>query len=74
VNAEADLTADHIVTLRGMFATLRNGEASVEEMFSPARAVHQLVANPLDDPAVEKSGEASDDVPAMPACSGGETS
>ena len=74
VNAETDLTADHIVTLRGMFATLRNGEASVEEMFSPARAVHQVVANPLDDRAVEKPAEASDDVPATAANMGGETS
>jgi hypothetical protein len=55
VAAEADLTADHIVTLRGMFATLKNGEETPETMFAPARATHQPVADPLadgtDDPA-----------------------
>lgn len=51
IAGEADLTTDHIVTLRGMFATLRNGEASTEEMFAPAKATHQVVADPLGDVA-----------------------
>lgn len=46
-----DITLNHIPTLRGMFSALKNGEATVEEMFSP-RVVgsgHQTVASPLAD-------------------------
>lgn len=32
----ADIKIDHIPLLRGMYATLKNGEATVEEMFPPA--------------------------------------
>lgn len=49
-----DITINHIPTLRGMFATLKNGEATVEEMFvgtMPSRggAGHEKVENPLSD-------------------------
>lgn len=33
VSGMADIKIDHIPTLRGMFAALKNGEATVEEMF-----------------------------------------
>lgn len=51
-----DITVGHIPTLRGMFATLKNGEATVEEMFvgtMPNRggAGHEKVENPLSDEA-----------------------
>lgn len=36
VSGPADITIDHIALLRGMHATLRNGESTVEEMFPPA--------------------------------------
>lgn len=35
VPGPADITIDHIALLRGMHATLRNGESTVEEMFPP---------------------------------------
>jgi hypothetical protein len=40
----ADVTTDHIVTLRAMFATLKNGEATVEEMFPPAKTAKPSIA------------------------------
>ncbi len=36
VSGIADIKIDHIPTLRGMFAALKNGEATVEEMFPDA--------------------------------------
>jgi hypothetical protein len=35
---EADITVEHIPLLRGMFATLKNGESTVEEMFGATTA------------------------------------
>lgn len=34
LSGEADITLEHIPILRGMFAALKNGEATVEEMFA----------------------------------------
>ncbi|MCW2309684.1 hypothetical protein [Rhodobium gokarnense] len=34
VDGNEDVTIDHIVTLRGMFSAIKNGEATVEEMFA----------------------------------------
>lgn len=52
-----DITLDHIPILRGMFAAIKNGEATVEEIFSAkasAGPAHQIVKNALaDDPAPE---------------------
>lgn len=53
-----DITIQHVPTLRGMFATLKNGEATVEEMFSGTivRGVnHAVVSNPLSDQVPETS-------------------
>lgn len=47
-----DITIQHVPTLRGMFATLKNGEATVEEMFSgtlPRAGNHAVVRNPLTE-------------------------
>jgi hypothetical protein len=58
-----DVSIEHIPTLRGMFAALKNGEATVEEMFSTtvaAASSHAKVENPL-----------SDSPPAPPANTGG---
>ena len=63
VVGEEDITVDHITVLRGMFATLKNGEATVEEMFGSTvtKSAHEKVDNPLDDtPAT--GGETSDPV------------
>lgn len=52
VAGSEEITVDHIVTLRGMFSALKNGEATVEEMFAGTakpRSDHQKVADPLSD-------------------------
>lgn len=52
VEGEEDITVDHIATLRGMYSALKNGEATVEEMFVGTvkqTSDHQKVSNPLDD-------------------------
>lgn len=50
-----DVTVDDIATLRGMYSALKNGEATVEEMFFgtvKAASQHDKVVDPLsDDPA-----------------------
>jgi hypothetical protein len=50
VKGAEDITVDHIGLLRGMYATLKNGEATVEEMFSSATAEKKAdpTYNPLD--------------------------
>lgn len=66
-----DITLNHIPTLRGMFSALKNGEATVEEMFSPrvAGSTHQAVANPLADtgPATKAAGTKAETTKAKPA-------
>ena len=46
-----EITLDHIPLLRGMFSAIKNGEATVEEVFNPRKApsTHEKVANPLAD-------------------------
>lgn len=56
-----DINLDHIPVLRGMYAALKNGEATVEEMFSATRPTnaHQVVVDPLNDDGpsnVDRSG------------------
>ncbi|WP_418459878.1 hypothetical protein ACNT8L_05820 [Brucella intermedia] len=51
-----DITVDHIATLRGMYSALKNGEATVEEMFvGTVKAVsdHHQIADPLSDEPVK---------------------
>lgn len=70
IQGEEDITVDHIATLRGMYSALKNGEATVEEMFvGTVKAVsdHQQIADPLsDEPAikhrVEDAEKASNEV------------
>lgn len=62
-----DITIQHVPTLRGMFATLKNGEATVEEMFSgtlPRAGNHAVVRNPLTDDNTEVQRKAGVNVPA----------
>ena len=69
LEAESDITLDHLVTLRGMFASLKNKETTVEEMFAKdqsERGKPDPTKNPLVDdkkPAEAKSTETEDDKP-----------
>jgi len=52
-----DITVDDIGTLRGMYGALKNGEATVEEMFRgtvKAASDHATIANPLSDEPLPK--------------------
>jgi hypothetical protein len=51
VAGDEDVTLEHIPVLRGMFSAIKNGEATVEEMFTPAArgATHETVENALSD-------------------------
>jgi hypothetical protein len=52
LKGEADLTLEHLPTLRGMYSALRNQESTVEEMFDPRRmtgTAFETVNNPLGD-------------------------
>lgn len=63
VEGVEDISVDHIATLRGMYSALKNGEATVEEMFVgtvKAASDHQKVSNPLnDEPAPQNASAAS---------------
>lgn len=51
-----DINVDDIGTLRGMYSALKNGEATVEEMFfGTVKSVsdHQKIADPLSDKPLE---------------------
>lgn len=59
VEGVEDIGVDHIATLRGMYSALKNGEATVEEMFvGTVKAVsdHQKVSNPLNDEPAPPQG------------------
>jgi len=66
-----DITLDHIPILRGMFSAIKNGEATVEEMFSgkqTAGPTHAVVKNALaDEPAPEKGAAGGSPAPEAPA-------
>lgn len=52
LKGEVDLTFEHIPSLHGMYAALRDGSTSVEEMFDPRRMKgggFEQVADPLRD-------------------------
>ena len=51
VAGREEITLDHIPVLRGMFSAIKNGEATVEEMFNPRKgpSAHEKVADPLKD-------------------------
>lgn len=54
-----DIKIDHIPTLRGMFSALKNGEATVEEMFpAPAKPLATKSASP-PAPAADTKTEAA---------------
>lgn len=49
LESELEIKVDHIATLRAMFATIKNGESTVEEMFGKGGPTHEVVQNPLSD-------------------------
>jgi hypothetical protein len=66
-----DIGLEHIPVLRGMFSALKNGEATVEEMFAKpgAKATqHEVIKDPLSDkepaPAAAPAADSAD--PAAP--------
>ena len=58
-----DIALEHIPTLQGMFSALKNGEATIEEMFDPRRAgaarTFDVVQNPLRDEQPASSSDAA---------------
>lgn len=77
IQGEEDITVDHIATLRGMYSALKNGEATVEEMFvGTVKSVsdHQQIADPLSDKPIQNEAEKPEtkeqDTPADVASSG----
>lgn len=63
LKGEPDLTLDHIPTLRGAYAALRDGALTPEEVLDPRRqaaGAFETVSNPLaDDEHDPKTGEGS---------------
>jgi hypothetical protein len=60
VKGEVEITIDHIPVLRGMYSTLKNGEETVETMFSGRNAGnHEKVENPLADTKPASATETS---------------
>lgn len=58
-----DISVDDIGTLRGMFSALKNGEATVEEMFVgtvKASSGHDKVADPLSDEPVKPAEQSQE--------------
>lgn len=70
VAGEEDIGLDDLVTLRGTYSALKNGEATVEELLrgsKPAASDHKRIANPLADKDPEADGKepaAADNKPA----------
>ena len=60
-----EITLDHIPVLRGMFSAIKNGEATVEEMFAAPKTAsnHLRVVDPLKD---EAPAQKIDQAPAAP--------
>ena len=76
VESVDEITLEDIPTLQGMFSALKNGEATVEELFDVRRTAgarsFDVVTNPLkDDPAPAPVGTVSD-TPTAGAPEGGE--
>lgn len=66
VAGEADIGLEQIITMRGMFSAIKNGEATVEEMFPPkpasigAGAAQRDLAGKLDELAKNGNGSRSE--------------
>lgn len=60
----ADIKVDHIPLLRGMYATLKNGEATVEEMFPEAKSAKPIAAKTAIQAMPAKAAPPDPDQPA----------
>ena len=65
VEGEADITVDNVLTMRGMYSALKNGEATVEEMIgrnhqSPTKLSEQLAAKKASQTPPEQPQEPQD--------------
>jgi len=50
VDSLADVTLDHVVTLAGVYSSIKHGESTIEELFDPrAGRPFEVVDNPLKD-------------------------
>jgi hypothetical protein len=59
LKGDIDLTLEHVPVLRGMYLALRDGSATVEEMFDPRRMTgkaFEIVTDPLGDAADQTEG------------------
>jgi hypothetical protein len=65
VEDETDISREHIVTLRGMFSTIKNGESSVEEMFGKEKSGpdHEVIKDPLSDKVADSASSGSANPP-----------
>ena len=63
VAGEDEITLDHIPTLTGMYQSLKNGEATVEQMFDARKigSTHKAVSNPLGDDDGPARGATADE-------------
>ena len=62
INSLEDVTLDHVVSLRAMYAAIKNGESTVEELFDPRRGAGQpfdAVKNPLKDEETDRTVQSS---------------
>ncbi|WP_201449642.1 hypothetical protein [Bradyrhizobium sp. Ai1a-2] len=57
IEGEGDIKLDHIATLRGMFMSIKNGEATVEEMFAKEKPAD---SDPNYNPLVKGTTGAND--------------
>lgn len=74
INGAEDITVDQIGLLRGMYATLKNGESTVEEMFAPpvSEKKSDPTYNPLEAAAQGQKAPTGDkpEAKAKPAAEG----
>lgn len=72
VEGEDDIKLRHIASMRAMYSTLKNNEATVEEMFGKPEPDHKVVENPLaDEPAKETDASPQRDRGDAPEAAGG---
>lgn len=66
IGGDQEITLDHIVVLRGMFAAIKNGEAAVEDIFSKGEKSVDANYNPLVKETVDTdTGEITNSKPSV---------
>ena len=76
IEAIEEVTLDHVVTLRAMFRSIKNGEQTVEEVLRLAGGAsapqHEIVKSPLDDDEPPAAAEAVSEGPDVGGAGKGE--